>query len=287
MKKKCAVLSDIHGNLEAFEAVLRDVEKKKVDRIIIIGDTIGYGPNPKECWEKAKKIADILLIGNHEYEILSPGDEMMNPVASEAIRWTGKQLHNLPSWKKLQQDFKKKGAKKLASRKDKDTLFVHASPRSPIMEYVCPEDEHLFLAFNRQIDNLLMTFLSQFSENHCFCGHTHVPAILTSYHNSIIFKNIHSWNTNATFIGPKTIFFVPNKKTHVRNIQNKKMIINPGSVGQPRDGSRRASYAIYDGQSVSFFRLNYDWKKTQKKLHATSMKKDVKKFLAERLSRGY
>lgn len=287
VKKKCAILSDIHGNLEAFEAVLKDLKNKNIDRIIILGDTVGYGPNPKECWEKANKVADFVLIGNHEYEILHPGDDLMNPTAKEAINWTGKQVEELASWKKLQQDFNKKGANKLSRKKEKNALFVHASPRDSIMEYVCPEEEHFYIAFHRQIDNLLMNFLGLFEENHCFCGHTHVPSILTSYHNRLLFKKASSWNTKITFIGSKAIFFVPSKKTYIAGISNKKMIINPGSVGQPRDGSRRASYAIYDGNSISFFRLNYDWKKTQKKLLETSMRKSVKKFLAERLSRGF
>ena len=277
MKKKYALLSDIHGNLEAFEAVLKDLEKKKIDRIIILGDTVGYGPNPKECWKKAQEVADFVLIGNHEYEILCPGDDLMNPTAKEALRWTAKQVQNLASWKKLKKDFKSKGASKLSSKKEKNVLFVHGSPNDSVMEYVCPDDESLFLAYNLQMDRLLMEFLGQFTENHCFCGHTHVPAILTSYHSRSIFKTAQRWNNRLTFVGPKTIFFVPTNKTTIRNIRSKKMIINPGSVGQPRDGSRRASYAIYDGDSVTFYRLNYDWQKTQKKLLQTSMKKDVEK----------
>lgn len=81
-----ALLSDIHATIEALEAVLIDIEKRNIDEILVLGDIIAYGPNPKECWEKIFDIAKLILIGNHEQEIIAPDDEYMGEDAKEMLK---------------------------------------------------------------------------------------------------------------------------------------------------------------------------------------------------------
>ena len=287
MATKYAVMGDIHGNLEALEAVLKDMAAEKIDKIAILGDTVGYGPNPRECIEKAAEIADIFLIGNHEKELIS-GDPGMTEETKEVLKWTKGQLKGCAAWEKII-NCAKQSNPALASKDIDDKIFVHGSPLKPTDQYIWPAHECQYLIYNDQIDERLQEFMNEFIREHGFCAHTHQPAVLTEYKNRKIFdpyKHELKWNKRDTFIGPNTIFFVPEGNITLEGLAGKKMVINPGSVGQPRDGNPAASYAIYDGNTVQFRRVPYDFKKTQEKIMALPISERTKIYNAKRLEKG-
>ncbi len=288
MTKLYALLADIHGNLEALESVLRDIDTANPDEIIILGDTIGYGPNPKECLKKASEIADLFLIGNHEAEAIKPEDDL-NEEAKEALQWAEKQLTDLSEWQRIRDNIALQGCEKLALKGHDDRIFVHASPKNPIKQYIWPGHECQYIIYNGQIDQRLSEFMDEFARQHGFCAHTHVPAVLTEYQNQKIFDPYRcdiEWNRRDTFIGPNTLFFVPVGNVTLHGIEGKKVVINPGSIGQPRDGNPAASYALYDGNTVRFKRISYDFEKTGRKILDLPIKEETKRVLSERLAKG-
>src|SRR3989344_8785626 len=138
---KYAIIGDIHGNLEAMEAVLRDMEQFHPDRIAVLGDNIDYGPNPIECLKRAYEIADILLMGNHELAAFLLGGGVYNQFGKAAISWQKSELSRSEEWKLLKQRMK---AEEFAAAKriEDGILFVHGSPKDPVEEYArpCKED---------------------------------------------------------------------------------------------------------------------------------------------------
>ncbi len=285
---KYAVLGDIHGNLEAFEAVLQDMSKEKIDKIAVLGDSVGYGPNPRECFEKVCEIADIFLIGNHEKEVIAP-DPLMCEGAKESGKWTGTQLAGCKIWEQITAAIRRDGYDAWAHKDIDNRIFVHGAPHAPTDQYIWPADECQYLIYNDQIDKRLQEFMDEFKKQHGFCAHTHQPAVLTEYKNHKIFspyKHELKWNKTNTFVGPNTIFFVPEGNIILDELAGKKMVINPGSVGQPRDGNPASSYVIYDGNNIQFRRIPYDFKKTQQKIMELPIDAATKKRHAVRLSLG-
>ncbi|MBI2626088.1 MAG: metallophosphoesterase family protein [Candidatus Nealsonbacteria bacterium] len=155
-----AVISDIHGNLEALKKVLRSIKKNKVDEILCLGDIVGYGPNPNECVERIRKMDIKAVAGNHEYALADESLlECFNPIAKEAALWTKGTL-------------KPENLKYLAclpfTAKLPDILLVHGSPIGP-----------------RSFDYILnvieaMSQFHGFEERICFIGHSHAPMIFSS-----------------------------------------------------------------------------------------------------------
>ena len=281
-----ALLADIHGNIEALDAVLKDMDKlKPFDKIVVLGDTIGYGPNPRECLEKVFDIADLILIGNHEKETVLPEKDEMCSDVMEMLEYTAKQLEGLPAWETLKKSITPEDYKKLALNEDNVRLFVHGSPKRPVVQYVWSGHHLDYIVLNNQIDKRLMEHLAEFEKGHCFCGHTHIPYVITAYENRGMFDQVE-WNRKSTFIGPNTILFVPNGTAAIEGLEGKKAIINPGSIGQPRDDNPDASYAVYSGDKIQFRRIPYDFEKTQKKLMALPISDETKEFFAGRLAKG-
>jgi len=162
---KIAILSDVHGNLEALLAVKKDLLKEKVDRIVFLGDIVGYGANPNECIEELTELTSYIVAGNHDWAAVGKTDiSYFNPVAKEAIIWTSKMLNtynynflsNLPL----------KGSMH-------DFLYVHASPFRP---------ENWYYIFSTQDARFQF---EHFSEDICFVGHSHVPVIILKEEDSI------------------------------------------------------------------------------------------------------
>lgn len=245
-----AILSDIHSNLEAFEAVLKDIESKQVDEILCLGDLIGYGPNPREVILKALSFAKVLR-GNHEDALLFIATDF-NKEASAAIDWTREQL-NIKTAQKDENHQLWNFLGDLTDRYDADGMvFVHGSPRVPTREYVRAADVH---------DTEKMTEIFGMIERIGFCGHTHEPGIFTD---------------DGKFLFPKLV-----NNQHV--LDARKTLVNVGSVGQPRDRDNRACYVIFDGERVSFHRVEYDFKKTMKKISETPA---LPSYLAARLKDG-
>ena len=165
---RTAIVSDIHGNLAALEAVLADIQSQTVDEIVCLGDVIGYGPRPCECLDAAMKFG-FTVLGNHDSSaIFDP--EGFNSSAEKAIFWTRKQLHSGgdPEACKRRLDFICKMPRVVRRG---GMLFVHGSPRGPTSEYVFPEDTQ-----NPKKMEKLFSLISQI----CFQGHTHVPGVFSS-----------------------------------------------------------------------------------------------------------
>lgn len=206
------IISDVHSNLAAFEAVLADVGS--FDKVWCLGDMVGYGPDPNECVERLRDLPHVCVVGNHDWAALGEMDtEDFNPDAKQACLWTSEQLSpsNLEYLKALPK-----------SLVEEDFTLVHGSPRHPIWEYV------LYPAIAK-------ANLEYFNTRFCFVGHTHVPVIYRSH-----VSGQHPENPDEA-----CDTLVPSLNDPLV-LGEQRMIINPGSVGQPRDGDPRASYAILD-----------------------------------------
>lgn len=254
---KRAIISDVHGNLEALQAVLEDIDKQQVDSIYCLGDIVGYGPNPCECVRLVQERCSMVLLGNHDQGALFD-PEGFNVGAEKAIRWTRSQLE--------QNDrMPKHSANRLAdflgelprTHAEGDLLFVHGSARRPLDEYVFPEDIY---------NPLKMNHIFELIGRYCFQGHTHLPGIFT---------------VSPEFLSP-----------HVPQGANEcciplpaaKAMVNVGSVGQPRDNDRRACYVILeDNLVVRYRRIEYPCDVTCRKIQEIN---DLDNFLGERLLQG-
>jgi predicted phosphodiesterase len=245
-----ALISDIHSNLEALQAVLADIEKQNVREIYCLGDIVGYGPNPRECVDLVMQ-CQIVLLGNHDQGAMFD-PEGFNPSAERAIFWTRAQLE-VPGESR---DRKERRWEFLAERprihREDGFLYVHGSARNPINEYVFPED-----IYNQRKMERIFALV----ERYCFQGHTHVPGIFTE---------------NFQFHSPEEI-------DYVYRLDGRKTLCNVGSVGQPRDGDWRACYVMLDGDNIQYRRVEYDIDSTVRKIYEIP---DLENFLGDRLRDG-
>jgi diadenosine tetraphosphatase ApaH/serine/threonine PP2A family protein phosphatase len=220
------VLSDVHGNLQAFRAVLADAPPGL--RVWCLGDVVGYGPNPNECIELLRSLDHECIVGNHDWAAMNRIDlQEFNPDAQRSVQWTQEQLTSA-SLAYLE-------SLPVSLERGQFTL-VHGSPREPIWEYILyPPIARLNFAF--------------LSTPHCFVGHTHVP-VLFSFRDR---GNEHVCEMERL------------SESGPQSLGNGRLIINPGSVGQPRDGDARASYAILDTEELTleYRRVSYEIEKTQ------------------------
>lgn len=240
---KALLLSDIHANLVALEAVI--VDAGPVDAVWSLGDVVGYGPRPNECADWIATHANIAVVGNHDAACIERVDIAdFNDAAQAATLWTAAQLTGeTRAW--LEQ---------LPERHiEGDYTFVHASPRAPTWEYL--------LDIRSAADNF-----KYFETAFCFAGHTHLPLIFTAATRPPGAVARHA---------PAGTTFEP---LHAR------CIVNPGSVGQPRDGDPRAAYAIVDTASgtVEFRRCSYEVAATQQQMRDAGLPPG----LIERLAYG-
>ena len=159
---KRAILSDIHANLDALEAVLSDIRAQEVDQLICLGDLVGYGKQPVECVDRAKSF-DVCLLGNHDLAALCDLDDgAFEDVDKGTAHWTREQIQQHPEhWSFLCQLPR--------TWQDGDLLMVHGSPRNPVHEYVFPEDIH-----NAHKMDRIFSLVPQY----CFVGHTHLPGVI-------------------------------------------------------------------------------------------------------------
>ena len=223
------VLSDIHSNLEAFEAVLDDAGP--VDRVWCLGDVVGYGPEPNGCVELLRSRPHLCIAGNHDWATLGKLDlRDFNPDAREANLWNRKQLtpQNLAYLEALPETLVQG-----------QFTLIHGSPRHPIWEYII-------------YPSTARVNFEHFETPYCLAGHTHTPVIFR-LHNSK---------------GEPGAEALPPAIQETVKLGNERLIINPGSVGQPRDGDPRASYAIVDDEAltVEHRRVAYPVEKTQAKM---------------------
>jgi diadenosine tetraphosphatase ApaH/serine/threonine PP2A family protein phosphatase len=245
-----AILSDIHGNLEALQAVLEDIARHPVAEVYCLGDVVGYGPDPCACLDLVMS-CKVVLLGNHDQAA------MFDPVgfheiAERAIFWTREQLEApIPSRAVRDQrwDFLANCPRR---HREGDLLFVHGSVRNPLNEYVFPED----IYNQRKMESIFSQV-----ERRCFQGHTHLPGL---------------------FLEPFD-FLAPEDVGPVYRLDHRKVMCNVGSVGQPRDGDWRACYVLLDGDDLRFRRVEYDVETTVKKIYAVP---DLANFLGDRLRQG-
>ena len=224
-----AVISDVHGNLEALEGVLADIEKRFEGRpppVLFLGDAVGYGPNPNECVSLIKETTSVRLAGNHDRAVLGLTDiEYFNEYARAAILWTQgvlsdeskNTLRPLPVETRLREE---------------GLYLVHSTPKRPLLW------NYLLTIGDAEVN------FDYFSERICLLGHSHLPFIL-----------------ERLLTGEIAV-----QKNKARLLEPRRYIINAGSVGQPRDGDPRACYAVLDGKSAELIRVPYDIEKTQRKM---------------------
>ena len=245
-----AIISDIHGNLEAFQAVLADIAGHAVEAVYCLGDVVGYGPNPRECLELVMQ-CKVALVGNHDQAVLFDPVNF-NPKAERAILWTRAQLETpSPSRQAMERRWEFLGDMPRTYRED-NLLFVHGSPRNPVNEYIFPEDIYK----SGKIEAIF-----RLVEHACFQGHTHVPGIFTE----------------------APAFLSPEEVDYVYQAEGGKFLCNVGSVGQPRDGDWRACYVLLDGDTVRYRRVEYDVETTIGKIRDVP---DLDNSLADRLRQG-
>jgi diadenosine tetraphosphatase ApaH/serine/threonine PP2A family protein phosphatase len=240
------VISDIHANLEALEAVL--AAAGEWDAVICLGDLVGYGPNPNQCVHRVRELPNLTcIIGNHDVAALGRIDlDLFNPYAKFAALWTQREMttETRAFLESLEQ----------IATIDSVTL-VHGSPRDPVWEYLerpsqAPEN------------------FARLTTPFCFVGHTHVPRVFTQNPEN---RHYDVW--------------VPSENETVRLDDGIRRILNPGGVGQPRDGDPRAAFALYDSDAAQFVfrRVPYDIATTQRKMREAGLPSP----LAERLAYGF
>jgi predicted phosphodiesterase len=249
-KLKRAIISDVHGNMEALRAVLDDIAAAEVSEVYCLGDIVGYGPNPRECIDVAMGFTACVL-GNHDQGALFD-PEGFSSGAEKAIFWTRSQLEsaaddpdqNLRRW-----DFLCELPRTIW---ENGLMFVHGSARNPLNEYVFPEDIHN----PRKIERIFGIV-----ERYCFQGHTHVPGVFTD---------------DGRFLRPE-------QTGNVVELGGRKAMVNVGSVGQPRDGDPRSCYVILEDDHVQFRRVEYPCEETASKIYAIP---ELDNFLGDRLRDG-
>lgn len=239
---KYAVLSDIHGNREALEAVLETGRARGAERYLCLGDLVGYGPDPEWCLQTIRKLGAATVRGNHDSAVTDPRQlKKLNDNARAAILWTAPRLQpgDLEYLRGLPLVGEEAGA-----------VLFHGTLADPASwNYIfTPEDALPSL-------NLLEGELG-------FFGHSHRPGFFR--------------------LRGGEVFFSPGGK--IRLSPGEPLLVNPGSVGQPRDRDRRASFALYDrgSGSVEILRVEYPVKKVQSKIRAAGLPA----WLADRLARG-
>jgi diadenosine tetraphosphatase ApaH/serine/threonine PP2A family protein phosphatase len=238
---RVAVISDIHGNLQALEAVLASIDRDAPDEIWCLGDLVGYGPRPNRCCAVVAERADVCLIGNHDLAALGRLDlEIFSPDAAATAAWTIDVLE--PEARSFLESLQPSGEREGVG------LF-HASPRDPVWEYVLsPGIAYAGMAATPQ-DLVLV-------------GHSHVALV---------------------FRLAATTLATAEADTEVE-LAGDRWLLNPGSVGQPRDGDPRAAWLLLDldARRGAFRRVAYDVERTQEEIRERGLPEE----LAARLELG-
>ena len=245
-----ALISDLHSNREALEAVFRRIDELGVDEVCCLGDVVGYGADPEPCVRMVMDRCKWTIMGNHDWGLSNDlGD--FNPLAREALMFTRKKLKPGPfsPRRKAMWNFLSNLPQHV---EDHGHVYFHGSPRDPIMEYVLKSDGFL--------EPEKMTEIFEMIDRPCFVGHTHWPGV---HRSDFQF-------TRAT--------------DEVREVDlgDQPVVVNVGSVGQPRDGDPRSCFVVVDRGVVEFHRVSYDIRTAQEKI----LKAKLHPALAERLARG-
>ena len=226
------ILSDIHSNDEALSAVLARVRRKKYDRVVVLGDFVGYGANPNQVVERIRRLRrkKVMIRGNHDKVVcgLDSGG-LFNPIALAAAQWTAERL--TPKNRRFLEVLPLGPA-----AVDGGFLICHGSPRD--------EDAYIFSDRDAYLN------FRDSEASVCFFGHSHIPSVFTLEPHGI------------------RVEVVAGERVRLKLQRDRRYLINPGSIGQPRDRNPAAAYAIYDASTrvVHFDRVPYDAAKTREKI---------------------
>ena len=244
------LLSDIHGNLEALDAVLEAMAGERIGHYLCLGDIVGYGASPNACLDRVIGLTTDVIAGNHDHAAIGKLDiSTFNPYAAEAARWTRRQL--TPD-----------GRRYLGGlpyvRRNEDLFIVHASPDRP--------EEWIYLTSPWQADEAFEAMPAGVAL--CALGHTHAPAIFEQ----------RIAEDRSRQLPPSAL------ELALELASESRYIVNVGSVGQPRDGDPRAAYCVYDTEmkQIEIKRVPYDLESAQRKIR----KAGLPDLLAERLEFG-
>jgi len=238
---RLAVLSDIHANLAALEAV-RDA-MPEVDEVWVLGDIVGYGPQPNEVIAALQEMGARSVMGNHDGAAIGQVDAgWFNPDAARAIGWTSEVIDD---------NARAYLATLPEVRRDGDLTAVHGSPRDPTWEYITGPD-------------VAGANLAAFDTRICLHGHTHVPIVFRADDDRV-----------------EVVAATPGSPVTIRE---GRLLLNPGSVGQPRDGDPASSFVVLDTDAgtATFHRVSYDIDLTQRLMRDV----DLPARLVERLRYG-
>ncbi len=248
---RCAIISDVHGNLDALEAVLEDAQGGQgVDQLWCLGDLVGYGPQPNECVALLRERGALCVAGNHDWAATGKMDTAdFNPEAMEAALWTGTQLTA------EHREYLNALPEQMQAGEESEFTLVHGSPREPVWEYLT----HVSVA---------RLNYDYFQTPYCLVGHTHVP---------LVFQR-----PTADERPPQYRTVVP-VQDRVLTLGENRLIVNPGSVGQPRDGNPQAAYMLYEsaagtgssgrrtGGTLTLRRVTYPIGSVQEKMRAAGL----------------
>jgi predicted phosphodiesterase len=240
---RVAVVSDIHANLHAFEAVLAAIEGERVDAVWCLGDIVGYGPQPNRCCELVAAHAEISLAGNHDLAVLGRVDlDEFAPEAAAVVRWTAGVLE--PAARSYLESLS-------PSAETAQAALFHGSPSDPVWEYVLsPEAALAALQVARR------------------------PLVLVGHSHVALQVGLSAFSLTGGLAPDGTEV----------ELDEARWLLNPGSVGQPRDGDPRAAWLELDfeGRRARFHRESYDIARTQEELR----ERELPEALAERLAHG-
>jgi diadenosine tetraphosphatase ApaH/serine/threonine PP2A family protein phosphatase len=241
---RACVISDVHGNLNALDAVLEAIADDAPDELWCLGDLTGYGPRPNACCRVVEERADVCLVGNHDLGVLDRLDlEDFSPDAAASARWTASVLE--PGQRSY--------LERLEPRAERLGIgLYHASPRDPVWEYVLSAE-------------VAASCILAADEATVLVGHTHV---------ALAFALGHGRLTGGLALDG----------TELDLAENERWLVNPGSVGQPRDGDARAAYLVLDlaARRAVFRRVPYDVERTQREIR----ERGLPESLATRLEHG-
>jgi len=252
------IVSDIHSNLDALEAVVQELDGLGMEQLVCLGDIVGYGPNPNECCELLQSRNCIAIAGNHdEAAVQSAGAERFNALAAEAIEWTREQLSK------------------------KNRAYLRGLPR----EHAFPSFEIVHGAPEAHFDYILGVTdargaFERVRKPLTFIGHTHVA--------EVYFQERRAKNGEAGAgerARGRTFHQRLSRGGRIEVTERFRYIVNPGSVGQPRDRNPQASFAWYDeaASEIEIRRVTYDVMRVRERMESAQLPRE----LAERLSLGY
>lgn len=249
-----AIISDLHANLEALRSVLDDIASRQIQTVICAGDLVGYGPRPAEVIDLIQSRGVTTIRGNHDHAVVTGDFDSFSQVAARAGRWTREQLR--PG--KVSDVDKERRWEYLAalplSARVGTMEICHGSPRDPLSEYIFPPGPRIARP-------LAQGLLAMSEAQIVVLGHTHVPMMVDEYG--------HVYDVHALEEGDE--------------LPEGRLVLNPGSVGQPRDGDPRAAYVEIHRDRIWFRRVAYPVAKLASEVAAIS---GLGRDLAERLLVG-